>query len=127
MVAGMRLSLDTSDSSYVIRSYDTGQIIVNDETITSSVIVTPQRLIRDWPPQRFVDLCLEDMQRLTELDAELILLATGRRLQFPNSEWIAAVTRQSIGLEVMDTAGACRTFNILSGEGRQVAAALMMI
>ena len=58
---------------------------------------------------------------------EVVLLGTGARLRFPPAAVLAPLTRAGIGVEVMDTAAACRTYNILAGDGRRVVAALLMI
>lgn len=123
----MKLSLDNQTTGHVIRAYDRGEVVINDLRITQSVVVLPEQLIRDWPPQSFEDLTLEHLQTLADLDVEIILLGTGDKLRFPAAPLLQALAGTRIGLEVMDTAAACRTYNVLSAEGRKVAAALMMI
>ncbi len=102
------------------------------------MIIMPESLLRDWVPQTIDQLELEHTRMVTELDPEIILLGTGKSLRFPHAELISALARahdvdflsghsKQIGVEVMDTAAACRTYNILSAEGRSVAAALFMI
>jgi uncharacterized protein len=123
----MKISIETSAGANAIRSYAVGQITVNDETISRSVIVMPERLIRDWPPQRFEELAAEHFLMLAALRPEIVLLGTGRSLRFPHPARTALLLEQGIGVEVMDTAAACRTYNVLTAEGRVVAAALLMI
>ncbi|NIP74437.1 MAG: Xcc1710-like domain-containing protein [Gammaproteobacteria bacterium] len=123
----MKLSLDTDSSAYVIRAYRRGELVINEQTVTRSVVVLPQRLIGDWPPQRFEELAMEHVETVVALAPEIILLGTGGRARLPSARLAAAVLRRDIGLEAMDTAAACRTFNVLASEGRRVAAALMMI
>jgi uncharacterized protein len=123
----MKLSLDTSSASYLIRAYSVGEIVVNERRITESVIVLPERLVLGWPPQNFEELDMQHIQVLAELEPEIVLLGTGSRLRFPSPSLTQPLFEQRVGLEVMDTAAACRTYNILSAEGRKVAAALMMI
>jgi len=91
------------------------------------VVVTGERLLRDWGPQRFEDLGQEHMAELMALEPEIILLGTGERARFPHARLLAMAAERRIGVEVMDIAAACRTFNILSAEGRKVAAALLMV
>lgn len=122
----MKLSLD-NPSGHIIRAYDQGEVTVNDTRITASVVVLPDELIQDWPPQRFEDLAQEHLQQLVDLDVEIILLGTGNSLRFPAAELLRPLSGTRIGFEVMDTAAACRTYNVLSAEGRKVAAALLMI
>ena len=59
------------------------------------------------------------------LDAEIILLGTGKLLRFPSPELMQSLMQARKGIEVMDTQAACRTFNVLAGEKRKVAAALL--
>jgi uncharacterized protein len=102
------------------------QVTINDETIHTSVIVTPERIIRDWLPYTFGDLERRHIDRLEELQPEIIILGTGLRLRFPNAEFTAGFLSRGIGVEVMDTTAACRTYNILLSEDRRVVAALLL-
>lgn len=123
----MRIDLETGDQSNLIRTYAPGRIGVHDTIYRASLIVLPQRILTDWPPQTVDALTLDHMQTLADLECEVILLGTGQRLRFPPAALLAPIAAAGIGIEVMDTGAACRTYNILMGEGRQVAAALMMI
>ncbi len=123
----MRLSLDLNTATNVIRAYAEGLVTINDYNIRQSVIVTPERLITDWPPQQFNELASSHFQVLVELNPEIVLLGTGKRQQFP-SPWLThSLLSRGVGLEIMDTGAACRTYNIIMAEGRRVAAALLMI
>jgi uncharacterized protein len=123
----MRIHLETGENANLIRQYAAGRIVVNQESYTRSLIVQPTRLIADWPPQAFEELALPHLQLLATLEAEVVVLGTGARLRFPHPELLAPLAAAGIGWEVMDTGAACRTYNILMGEGRKVAAALLMI
>ena len=123
----MRIQLETGGKANLIRTYGTGQVIINQDTYNSSLIVLPDRIIPDWPPQRFQELASAHLEMLAGLDSEVILLGTGRQLRFPRAELLAPLAAAGIGWEIMDTGAACRTYNILMGEGRKVAAALLMI
>lgn len=121
----MKIQLEAGAGRNIIRSYAHGQITVNQDRLTGSIIVTPQQLITDWRPRSFADLTAADFDVITTLDAEVVLLGTGNRLQFPAPALTRALTAAQLGLEVMDTGAACRTYNILMSEGRRVAAALL--
>lgn len=110
----------------IIRAYAAGEVTINEEIIRLSVIVTPERIIRDWLPQTFGELEAAHIARLDELQPEIIVIGTGARLQFPRPELTAGFLARGIGVEVMDTKAACRTYNILLSEGRRVVAALLM-
>jgi uncharacterized protein len=121
----MRLSLDHHDG-YLIRGYDTGMLLINDINIDASVLVTPTEL-RRWTPQRFEQLCAEHFRELLALEPELVLFGSGARQRFPSPSLTAGLLEAGLGVETMDTAAACRTYNILMAEGRRVAAALLLI
>jgi uncharacterized protein len=121
----MRFARDNLEGN-IIRAYAAGQITINEEIIAGSVIVTPDRIIRDWLPDAFGDLERRHIVRLEELQPEIIVLGTGLRLRFPGAEFTAGFLSRGIGVEVMDTNAACRTYNILLSEGRRVVAALLM-
>ncbi len=121
----MRFAQD-SFAGNSITAYARDQITVNDQVILSSVIVTPDRIIRDWLPNSFAGLQEHHVTRLAELEPEIIILGTGATSRFPPAEYAAGFLTQGIGVEFMDTAAACRTFNILISEERRVVAALLL-
>jgi uncharacterized protein len=123
----MRFSLDIDANHYFIKGYGPGWINVNERDIRRSVIVTPERLVTDWPPQAFADLEESHFEAVAQLTPEIVVLGTGSRQQFPSPRLIRSLLAKGIGVEVMDTAAACRTYNIIMLEGRRVAAALLMI
>jgi uncharacterized protein len=112
---------------YVIDAYAAGSVSINERRYTRSLVVSPSDLDPDWPPQRLEELEVEHMQALLALEPEIVILGTGERLRFPPPELRRVFAERGIGLEVMDTAAACRTYNIIALEGRRVAAGLMMI
>jgi uncharacterized protein len=123
----MRIQLETGGQANLIRTYETGRIVVNQDSFVRSLIVLPGQLITDWPPQNFEELALTHVESLVALQPELVIFGTGKRQRFPPGELLAPLITAGIGWEVMDTGAACRTYNILMGEGRNVAAALLMI
>ena len=123
----MRFAEDINDAQYLIRAYAAGQVSVNEDVLTRSLIISPHQLINDWPPQTFEELTASHLISAAALQPEILLLGTGAQLRFPHPSLLADLHSQGIGIEVMDTAAACRTYNILVSEGRRVTAALMMI
>ena len=122
----MQIHLETGGQANLIRTYETGRIVVNQDSYAQSLIVLPGRLITDWPPQMFEDFARAHFEHLAQLQPELILLGTGRRQRFPRAELLTPLIQAGLGWEVMDTGAACRTYNILMGEGRRVLAALLL-
>jgi uncharacterized protein len=123
----MRFSLDIDTSKHFIRGYGPGRIAVNDREIHRSAIITPDRLVTDWPPQTFADLEEMHFEVIAQLEPEVVLLGTGSRQRFPRPRLIQSLLARGVGVEVMDTAAACRTYNIIMLEDRRVAAALLMM
>lgn len=89
-----------------------------------SVILTPAA-VTVWEVAAVAELTARHFERLADLGAEVVLLGTGARLTFVPAALTQALMRRRIGLEVMDTPAACRTYNILAGDGREVAAGLI--
>ena len=122
----MRFSQDSSSNTLIIRAYAAGELRVNEDTYRETVIISAAAVLR-LPDIRDVgDLAGLDPSRILALDPELVLLGTGPRQYFPTASFRAQFLSAGIGLEVMDTAAACRTFNVLVAEQRRVAALLMV-
>ena len=123
----MKIHLESGLGQNFIRAYAAGQVTINQEVYTRSVVVTAQQIIADWPPANPADLLAAHFEAVVSLRPEVVILGTGARLQFPAPSIIRPLVEAGIGIEVMDTGAACRTYNILMSDGRRVAAALMMI
>lgn len=91
-----------------------------------NIVVTPERVITGWTAGGFNALSEADFAALVELKPEVVLLGTGASFRFPHPRLTRALTDAGIGVEVMDTPAACRTFNILAAEGRKVVAAMLV-
>ena len=122
----MKLSLDLPARINVIRAYGPGELRIGEATYRSSVIVTASALIEDWRPARMDDLQPADLEPVVALKPAVLLIGSGPRQQFPDRAVLAALYAARIGFEIMDTGAACRTYNVLVAEGRDVAAALML-
>jgi len=123
----MKMSLDTGTASYRIKAYSEGSVTINDTVYTSDLIVMPEHLVETWNSAPVAELTPDHFAVLAEHEPEILLLGTGRSQRFPPARLLADLGRWGAGLEVMDTAAACRTYNVLMSEDRRVAAALMMI
>lgn len=120
----MKLHASAPGGANTITGYGADYVVVNGERRGSSVIVMPERIL-PWAAASFEALSAEDFIFLKNLNTEIILLGTGARQRFPHPRLIAPLARAGIGLEVMDTQAACRTYNILVAEARNIAAALL--
>jgi uncharacterized protein len=109
-----------------ITGYGDGYVLINQARHERTVVVLPDQLVTDWAASTFEALTADHLAALLPLEAEIILLGTGPRLQFPPAEILAPLIRARVGYEVMDVQAACRTYNILVSEERKVAAALLL-
>jgi len=121
----MQLQPETDQGGYTIVGHRDGVVQVNGERLSRSFVVAPDRLIRDWPPRQLEELEAAHLTQLVELEPEMVLLGVGDRLRFPHPELLRPLLERGIGVEVMDTAAACRTYNLLKGDGRRVVAAMI--
>jgi len=122
----MKLHSPVTAGLLAITAYDAEHIAVNGRRLTRSFLLTPQRLIEDWPPVSFDTLTETDLGHVAELACPIVLLGTGSRQRFPAPVLLRSLIERRIGVEVMDTYAACRTYNILMAEGRDVAAAMII-
>ena len=109
-----------------VTGYGADWIAVNGQRHHHSLLITSQGLIQPWRPTRFESLESSDFEVLTTLGVELAVFGSGQRLRFIPPAWQAPLMASRLGLETMDTPAACRTYNILAGEGRPVAALLLL-
>jgi uncharacterized protein len=123
----MKIERETGVGRHLVRSYAPGTIKINDTVYTSSIVLTPEEVQPEWPPATFAELTPDHFADMAKYRPEVVVLGTGARLQFPAPAVLAPLSRAGIGVEVMDTAAACRTYNILASDGRRVIAALLMI
>lgn len=122
----MKFSEDSPGKGFVISGYGSDGIHIAGNEYASSLIVCADHLIEDWPPASIGDLREEHLAAIIELEPELVLLGTGNRLVFPAIQTYACLIQCNIGIEIMDTPAACRTYNVLMAEGRKVTAGLII-
>ena len=145
----MQINPDINIRVYTIRSYEPGQINIytpvseeeflknynseqreplrHTQSLTKPFIVSNNQLIEDWHVTDPTEINQDNLKQLVDLDVEIAILGTGERIHFPDAKYLAWIQQQGIGLEVMTTEAACRTYNFLVSDGRKVAAALFMV
>ena len=111
-------------ATLTIRSVGVDGIRINDQLWTETVALTHQEIMESWNPAPLAELTEADFHPLFEHSPELVIIGTGVRNEFPPRQLMFSFARLGIGLEVMDTAAAARTFNVLAAEGRRVAVVL---
>lgn len=122
----MKFSLEEINSQYLVSSYEPGCLVVGKEAFRHSMLLMPERLKEGWPVDGMARLRAADLESLTIHTPVLILLGTGEKQIFPAPEVLAPLIRAGIGCEIMSTSAACRTYNVLLSEERQVLAALIV-
>ena len=120
----MKFSEDSAEGHHHIQSYGKGWIQVSQRRMERGFIIHTDRIVDDWEPLRYADLQPEHLADVFELQAELILIGTGEHHQLPTPEIHKALIQHQIGFEFMTTDAACRTYNVLLSEFRDVAAVL---
>lgn len=121
----MKLHTSNTAGINLFTAYGDDFVAVNQEKYFANLILLPESIIRNWTAATVGTLTEADMEMLTGLGTEIILLGTGSRLRFPSGALLRPFANAGIGLDVMDLPAACRTYNILAAEGRKVAAALL--
>ena len=121
----MKLQPDKSDVQ-TISAYGPGWVGVGTQRITHSVIISSRGERIEWAAGRFEDLAAAHFEQLAQVQAEVLIFGSGTRIRFPQAAWLQPLMARRIGIETMDTPAACRTYNILAQEGREVAVALLL-
>jgi uncharacterized protein len=122
----MKFSLDQIDGNLLISGYGPGEVLVGGQRHVTSLLITPDGVRPDWGPATVADIDGRHLAGVLEYRPELLILGTGERQEFPAARLFVDLMDAGVGYEIMDTAAACRTYNILLGEGRRVVAALLL-
>ena len=121
----MKLHLTPSTGLQLFSGYGADYVSVNNVRHETSVVVTPEA-VTEWNAVRVDTLTAADFGFIADLNPEIVLLGTGATQHFPPPELARALAVSGVGLEVMDSRAACRTYNILASEGRKVVAAILL-
>lgn len=109
-----------------ITSYGPGWIAIGGQRLEHSLVLRSDGEHALWDCSRFDELTEAHFTPLVALQPQLVLFGSGASLRFPRPAWVRGLIEAGIGVETMDTGAACRTYNILAGEGRRVVAALLV-
>jgi len=116
----------TTGAGNVFTGYGPGFVRIGVLEYRENVLVTPEQVVIGWAAAGFDGLTEADFDAVAQLKPEVALVGTGSAIRFPHPRLTRALTDARIGVEVMDTPAACRTFNILAAEGRRVAVAILI-
>lgn len=124
--SSVKIERDPAEGRNTFTGYGVGYVEVNGRRHASSLVVSSERIVTDWPASSVDDLTADHLAAILELKPQIAVIGSGASLRFPDPARLAPLHQARIGVEVMDTQAACRTYNILLGEGRNVVAALIV-
>ncbi len=124
----MKLYQDNNANTNVVTGYGDDHVMISKVRHDGNVLVSAERVLTAWAPDAAGDLSglrAEDLAAAIDLGAEILIVGTGRRQRFPQAHLLRPLIEARIGFEFMDYSAACRTYNILVGEGRAVVLGLL--
>ena len=113
-----------SGTQHIIRAWKPGRVRIAERWVAGNVIVSAEEIVEGWTMAAPTALTIEDLAPALAFAPTILLLGTGTDRFLPDVELMAALAEQRVGLEIMSTPAACRTFNVLLQEQRRVVAAL---
>ena len=122
----MKFQPDRFSGGNVITRHDPGRIWVGATAFSESLVVPWSGDVLRWQAASADALTIEHFERIAALKPELVVFGSGRRLRFVAPALLRPLIERRIGVETMDTAAACRTYNVLASEQREVVAALVL-
>jgi uncharacterized protein len=120
----MKLHPDASNA-YAIQSYGPEGVVVNGQLQTMPLILCAVQGPKTWSANSYEDLTQANFDELLAFQPELVIFGSGNRIKFPAPRLLQGLIHKGIGVDTMDNGAACRTFNVLAGEGRRVLMALL--
>jgi len=122
----MKLHSSSTEKYQTVTGYDRSGVEINAQRFDYSVLVMPEVAPRPWPVARFEDLTAAHFEAIAADKPDVVILGTGEQQRFVHPRLVASLSNLRIGVESMDSHAACRTYNILMGEGRKVTLALII-
>ena len=122
----MKLHSDSTQQYQTVTGYDAAAVEINAQRFDYSLIVMPETPPRAWEVTRFEDLEARHFEQIAADAPDVVILGTGERQRFVHPRLIASLSGRHVGVESMDSQAACRTYNVLMGEGRKVTLALII-
>jgi uncharacterized protein len=122
----MKLHASTTRQYQTVTGYDDGGVEINAARFDFSLIVLPETAPRAWDVPSFESLEARHFEQIEQDRPDVVILGTGARQRFVHPRLIASLSARHIGVECMDSKAACRTYNVLMGEGRKVTLALII-
>ena len=122
----MKFQPDTLAGVNIITRHEAGRIWVGGAALTGNLVVPWVGAVQPWSATHFEALGEEHFVQIARLQPEVVIFGSGLRLRFPPAAWLRPLIERGIGVETMDNAAACRTYNVLASEQRSVVVALLI-
>jgi len=122
----MKLQPDRQPTLNTVSAYGPNYIEINAVRHETSILLMPEGPVIHWHCAQFSELSSDHFQEIANKKPALVIFGSGKKIQFPRPELIAPLIQAKIGIETMDLQAACRTYNVLMAEGRNVLAALII-
>ncbi|RZA33768.1 MAG: hypothetical protein EOP92_19175 [Lysobacteraceae bacterium] len=122
----MKLHSDNTQQYQTVTGYDASGVEINAQRFNYSLTVMPEVPPRPWNVARFEDLTAAHFEEIAKDAPDVVVLGTGERQRFVHPKLVASLSSKHIGVDSMDSQAACRTYNVLMGEGRKVTLALII-
>ena len=122
----MKLHSDNTQQYQTVTGYDAAGVEINAQRYDYSLTVLPEIEPRRWDVTHFEALTAAHFEEIARDAPDVVILGTGARQRFVHPRLVASLSSLHVGVESMDNAAACRTYNVLMGEGRKVTLALIM-
>ena len=120
----MKLHPDASNA-YAIQSYGSDGVVVNGQLQAMPLVLCAVQGPKTWSANSFEGLTQANFDELSPYEPELVIFGSGNRIKFPSPRLLQGLIQKGIGVDTMDNGAACRTFNVLAGEGRRVLMVLL--
>lgn len=122
----MKFQPDRLEGVNLVTRHEPGRVWIGGQLHTVGVLIPWRGSVLPWKPSEFDALTPDDFEAVLELRPEVVIFGSGPRLHFASPSLYRPLIERRIGIETMDTAAACRTYNVLASEGRAVVAALLI-
>lgn len=122
----MKIHRDQNQNQLQVSQYGDGYVEIGAQRHTTGINIVGQEVFTHPRPMEPSSLSYSDLIPLLEPRPEVVLIGTGPTLCFPDMRLVKNIQELGIGCDVMDSGAACRTYNILTSEGRSIAAFLIL-
>jgi uncharacterized protein len=113
-----------STKNSVIQSYGANGFKISGTHYQGAVLVTPTKVV-PWDKAALDSISARDLNEEIK-KCDVLFIGTGKEMQHLSPQQRDEFKNNKINVETMDTGAACRTFNVLMSDGRNIAALLFV-